>query len=192
MIPVPSLREVVFGLYGAWRLARLDRGGMSYFDGSIDGFWKSFYAAAFVAPGYIILVLLDTTIQSASAGGVRAVLIHALTYSLSWTVYPVVVHPIVQAMGREAAYTKFIVAFNWAKVVQMALYLPVIGIATAGIVPSGAANLLSAAMYILLLGYQWFVTRAALDIGARAATGLVALDFVVGVVLSVLAAGMLQ
>ena len=46
-------------------------------------------------------------------------------------------------------------------------------------------------MYILLLAYQWVVTRTALDITPRAATGLVVLDFIIGVILSVLAAGML-
>ncbi len=192
MIPIPSFREIVFGLYGAWRLVFLDRGGLSYFDASVEGFWKSFYAAALVAPGYVILVLLDPTVQNAGAGGMRSVLIHALTYSLSWTVYPVVVHPIVQAMSRGTAYTKFIVAFNWAKVIQMALYLPVVGIVAAQILPGGAANLLNAAVYMLLLGYQWVVTRTALYIRSWPTTGLVALYFTVGVVLSVLAAGMLH
>ncbi len=189
---IPSTREIVYGLYGAWRLARLDRGGMSYFDASTEGFWKSFFGAALVLPGYAILVLLDPALEKATAGGLRIALIHALTYSLSWTVYPVVVHPIVQAIDREAAYTKFIVAFNWAKVIQMAIYLPVVGIVTADVLPDGMANLLNGGVYMLLLAYQWVVTRTALDIKPMAATGLVALDFMVGVILSVLTAGMLM
>ena len=43
---IPTTREIVFGLYGAWRLAHLDRGGLGYFDASVEGFWKSFFAAA--------------------------------------------------------------------------------------------------------------------------------------------------
>ncbi len=145
MIQVPTLREIVFGLYGAWRLVRLDRGGMSYFDVGVEGFWKSFFAAALVAPGYAILVLLEPVLETNSAGALRTFLIHALTYSLSWTVYPVVVFPMVQAMGRETAYIKFIVAFNWAKVIQMAIYLPVIAIVAVEILPSGVASLFNAA-----------------------------------------------
>ena len=53
MIPIPSLRETLIGIYGAWRLARLERGAMSYFDASAEGFWKSFSAAALLLPGYI-------------------------------------------------------------------------------------------------------------------------------------------
>lgn len=191
MIPAPTFREVVFGLYGAWRLALLDRGGMSYFDDSADGFWKSFYAAALVVPGYGILILLDPAGET-SAGVPRSLAIHTLIYSLSWTIYPVIVVPILESLGRKSAYIRFIVAFNWAKVVQTAVYLPIVIIVAAEVLPSGAANLLSGAMYILLLGYQWVVTRTALDTTPKAAAGLVALDFAVGVVLSVLAASMLH
>ena len=62
----------------------------------------------------------------------------------------------------------------------------------AKILSSGVASLFNAATYMLLLGTQWVVTRTALDIRPWPATGLVALDFVVGVILSVLAAGMLH
>ena len=60
--------------------------------------------------------------------------------------------------------------------------LPVIVIVAAEILLSGVASLFNAATYMLLLGYQWVVTR----------TALVALDFVVGVILCVLAPGMLH
>ena len=165
---------------------------MGYFDDSAEGFWKSFFAAALVAPGYVILVLLDPATLSASGGAIRIFLIHILTYCLSWTVYPVIVHPLCQAMDREAAYVRFIVAFNWAKLVQMVAYLPVVVIVTAEILPAGIADLLNGGIYMLLLGYQWFVTRSALDIRPWPATGLVALDFMIGVILSVLAVGMLR
>ncbi len=187
----PSAREILYGIYGAWRLARLDRGGIAYFDDSVEGFWKSFFAAALVVPGYAILVVLDPVTPAAGSGALRIFLIHALTYCLSWTVYPVIVHPLCQAMGKEDAYIRFIVAFNWAKVIQMTAYLPIAGIVAAKLLPEGAASLLHGSAYMLLLGYQWFVTRAALDIRGWPATGLVGLDFMAGVILSVLAVGML-
>lgn len=189
---IPSTREIVFGLFGAWRLARLDKTAMAYFDDSLEGFWKSFFAAALVAPGYVILLALEPGGLSGSAVALRMFLIHLLTYSLSWTVFPVIVHPICQAMDRDAAYVRYIVAFNWAKVIQMAVYLPVVFIVWLGVLPDAAASLLNGTVYMLLLGYQWFVTRTALDIRAWPATGLVGLDFMVSVILSVLAVGMLR
>lgn len=189
---IPTVREIVYSLYGAWRLARVDRGGLTYFDASVAGFWKSFFAAALVAPGYLVLVLLDPAAGESAAGFLRIAVIHILTYSLSWTVYPVLVHPICQAMGREPAYIGFIVAFNWIKVIQMAAYIPVVAIVAGEILPKGPSDLLNTAVYVLLLAYQWFVTRAALDVRPLAAAGLVVLDFVIGVIISVLALGMLR
>ena len=48
-----TAREVTAALYGSWRLARLDPGGMAYFNRTVEGFWNSFFAAVIVAPGYI-------------------------------------------------------------------------------------------------------------------------------------------
>lgn len=189
---MPTWSDIVYGLYGAWRLARLDRAGMSFFDQSVEGFWKSFFAAVLVAPGYVILVALDSTGQIAEAGFLRVLLIHLFAYSLSWTVYPVVVHQICASIGRQPAFVGFIVAFNWAKVIQMAAYLPVIGIMATEALPGGAAVLLNGLVYSLLLGYQWFVTRTALDISSFGAVGFVALDLIVGVMINAIAVGMLR
>ena len=42
---IPSLHEIFYGVFGAWRLFRLDPKAMAYFDNSVEGFWKSFFAA---------------------------------------------------------------------------------------------------------------------------------------------------
>jgi hypothetical protein len=42
--------EVRLAVAGALRLARGDRGGLGSFDTSIEGFWRSFRAAAIVYP----------------------------------------------------------------------------------------------------------------------------------------------
>ena len=166
---------------------------MSYFDDSIEGFWKSFFAAALVAPAYAIEIALGQEALGDSLGSLRTILIHLLAYSLSWTVFPVVVHPVCQAMDRETAYVRYIVAYNWAKAIQMAIYLPVILIVWLEILPESLALLLHTVVYVLLVfGYQWFVTRSALDIKALPASGLVALDFMVSFVLGLLVFGMLQ
>lgn len=189
---MPTWPEIVYGLYGAWRLARLDRAGMAFFDQSVEGFWKSFFAAVLVAPGYAILMIFDATEQDAQAGLLRLLLIHLCAYSLSWTVYPVMVHQICASIGRQPAFIGFIVAFNWAKVIQMAAYLPVVGIVASGVLPVGAALMLNGLVYSLLLGYQWFVTRTALDITSLGAVGFVALDLVIGVMINAIALGMIR
>ena len=189
---MPNWPDIVYGLYGAWRLARLDRGGMAFFDRTVEGFWRSFFAAALVAPGYIIVVVADLATHESDSGWLRILLVHACAYTLSWVAYPVAVHPICEAVNRQNAYIGFIIAFNWAKVIQMAVYLPVIGITALEILPSGMTASLNGFVYVLLLGYQWFVTRTALDLRPLAAVGLVALDLIIGIVINALVLGMIR
>ena len=189
---MPSFGNIVYGVYGAWRLARLDSGGMTYFDQTVEGFWRSFFAAALVAPGYIILVFADLAAHDSDAGVLRILLVHVCAYILSWTVYPVAVHPICAAINRQGAFIGFIVAFNWAKVIQMAAYLPVIAITTAEILPGGTVAALNGFIYIVLLAYQWFVTRTALDIRPFAAVAFVGLDLLIGIIINAMALGMIR
>ncbi len=177
---MPNLRDIVYGLFGAWRLARLDRTAMTYFDRTPEGFWKSFFAAAIVAPGFALLVILDPAIQDSQAVWLRLLLVHATAYVIRWTAYPVAVHQICALIGKERAFIGFIVAFNWANVIQIAFFLPVVGIIVSGLLPAGVGLLVNALAHLLILGYQWFVTRTALEVGAGAAAGLVALDLVIG------------
>ena len=54
---MPDRAEVLRSLYGAYRLAFLDQSGMAHFNLSVDGFWRSFFAAVLVAPGFAVLVV---------------------------------------------------------------------------------------------------------------------------------------
>ena len=56
--------EINSSIYGAWRLARRDPGGMNYMNLSVDGFWRSFIAIGLSAPAYILILL----VQRAAAG----------------------------------------------------------------------------------------------------------------------------
>jgi hypothetical protein len=187
---IPSLREILHGVFGAWRLARLDHTAMVHFDRSVEGFWKSFFAAAIVAPAYLILVVTDLVGRESEATLLRLFIVHLAAFSLGWTVYPVVAAPICQAIDRGNAYIGFIIAFNWIKVIQMAVYLPVIAIDATGVLPTGLNALLHVLVYSLVLAYQWFVTRVALTITPMAAAGFVALDLVIAIVIAGFADGM--
>lgn len=189
---MPSLRDIVYGVYGAWRLAMLDRGGMVYLDRSAVGFWNSFFAAALVVPAYVILVAIDLSERGASIGALGLLIVHVSAYTLGWTVYPVITRAICQAIGRDSAYVGFIVAFNWSQVVQMIVYLPVIVLSATGLIPEATSAWLHVLVYAVILAYQWFVTRTALDISPLAAVGFVALDLVLSVLITGMADGMIR
>ncbi len=189
---MPSYRDIVYGIYGALRLARLDPGAMSYFERTPAGFWKSFFAAAIVAPGFAIVIgyelgQLEVEIE---AGALRAVLVETLAYVLGWAAFPVIVHQICEVTGKRDAYIGYIVAFNWSKVIQMAVLLPSIGLIALG-APDGGW-LLRLAISFLILFYEWFITRTALGVTARGAVGYVVLDFVIDLIIHMITLGMLR
>src|SRR5262249_10244739 len=97
-----TLREVSFGMYGAWRLALLDRGAMLWFDRTVGGVWRSFWAAAISYPGFLILLLarLDPA-QIEAAGLPRILLVETIGYVVGWTAYPVVAIPFCRWLAPE-------------------------------------------------------------------------------------------
>ena len=47
---MPDRQEVLSALYGAYRLAWFDVSGMTFLNLTVEGFWRSFFAAVLVAP----------------------------------------------------------------------------------------------------------------------------------------------
>ena len=60
--------EVQLAVGGALRLACGDRRGLSFFDASLDGFWRSFRAAAICYP--MFLFLLGSRVTAAQWAGI--------------------------------------------------------------------------------------------------------------------------
>lgn len=191
-----SLREIATGLYGAYRLARLDAGGMAWFDRTLPGFWKSFFAAALAAPLYALLTtlhLLDDTGRELleTAGSIRVFLIEALAYVIGWVLFPLVMIRITDLLQRQQEYFGFIVAYNWAGVLQIAIFLPVVALNISGLIPLAGGNFLSMVVLFAILYYQWFITRTALRTGAGAAAAIVCLDMALSILVTGIASAML-
>jgi hypothetical protein len=191
---MPSYRDIVYGIYGAWRLARLDAGAMSYLDRTPAGFWKSFFAAVIVAPGFAIIIAyeLSQVEIEIEAGVLRIFVVELLAYVLGWAAFPVIVHRICEAIGKREAYIGYIVAFNWSKVIQMAVFLPAIGLIASGALPGDSGSLLRWVVSVLVLFYQWFITRTALAVTAAGAVGFVVLDFMIDLIVHMITLGMIR
>ena len=173
---VAVLGETARALYGAYRMARLDPTGMDYFRNTRGAFWRSFNAAIIIAPFYAGLLLMRYQIGEISASAFRFFLVEVISYIIIWVAFPVVVDLIVTAMNRREKYIRFIIAYNWAKVLQNLIYLPVAILTINGILSQSNAGLVGLVMLIFFMLYTWFITKTALEIaGGRAAT-IVAID----------------
>jgi hypothetical protein len=182
-----SLREILYGLYGAYRLCRFDPQGLGYLDRSHEGFWRSFFAAVLVAPAHFLIIALRPDAESVRASLPRIVLIEGAAYVILVFAYPVIMHAICQFLDRQRQYVSYIVAYNWAGAVQMALVFPMALITTSGLLPTPAANLLQLAVTALTLVMFWYIAKTALEIPGHIAAVLVTIDVVLSYLLGAIA-----
>ena len=190
---IPSRQEIFYRVFGTWRLARFDAGGVQYFDESRQAALRSFFAAALAAPAFVVTQLLTfstATGVATDAGALTLTVVFALYYCLMWVVSPVIFYRICQVIDRESAFFRYLSAINWSGVISIHLQLTAAVREASGIVPEALNILPGLATLAYLLMYQWFITRHCLDVSPLGAAGFVALDFVVGVLLSNIALGL--
>ena len=189
---MPSFRDIVYGIYAAWCVARRDPDAMTYFECTAAGFWKSFFAAAIVAPGYALVMIFDLSDIEVGAGALRIFLVQSCGFVIGWAAFPIAVHHVCEAIDKKEAFIGYIVAFNWGKVIQIAIFLPVIGLIALDILPGPWSGLLRWAVLFLILGYEWLITRTALGVSATGAAGFVALDLVIDLIIHAVTIGMIR
>jgi hypothetical protein len=185
-----TTREAASALYGAYRLARVDERGMDFFDTTVEGFWRSFYAAALVAPIYLILMVSRFQSGGVEVAGFRFIAVEIIAYVTSWVAFPLVVAYIAPMIDRDNRYLGYIVAYNWASVLQNLVCLPIAILINLGAIPAGLTTFLGVGCFIVVSVYIWYVTRVALDVPGGTAAGFVVLDVVLSVIVNAYADSM--
>ncbi|MGH6988265.1 MAG: hypothetical protein ACREFD_18650 [Stellaceae bacterium] len=191
MTAIPSLREVRSGVYGAWRLARLDSKAMRWFDRTPEGTARSFWAAIICFPGFIALLALRVDPEAWIRSGVgHILLVESIGYVVGWTAYPLAALGFCRILGRERGGFDFVTAYNWSQILETALFILVALVSALHLLSDTATGILSAVALILVLVYEWFIARVATGAGGLAATTLVLLDLVLGAGLSRITQGL--
>ena len=186
-----SAMGVTKSLYGAYRLARADRDGMSYLDTSLDGFWQSFFAAFLVAPIFFLLLIIRFNVGVVETPAFRFLAIEGISYIIGWVLFPLIIYYLVQALDREQKFIGFIVAYNWASAIQNGIYLPFAILFELGIISGAGAGFINFFLLCLVLAYTWFVAKTALDVSGLIASGLVVLDVGLWIMINILTESML-
>ncbi|QQP88676.1 hypothetical protein IGS68_22055 [Skermanella sp. TT6] len=186
-----TAREAVYSIFGAYRLALLDKTGLSYLDRTPEGALRSFYAALIVLPAYAVLVALRLWDVLPQVSLLRFITVEGLAYVISWSAFPLAMFHISGLLDRSSRYFDFLSAYNWSSVIQMGVYLPVVAVSDSGLVPGSLGEGMVLIVTLLVLIYQWFIARTTLDISGGAAAGVVLLDMVLAVFITGTADGML-
>ena len=187
---MPFLNEALNALYGAYRLARLDARGLSYFNVSEQGFWRSFRAAGIVFPMFFLLMAIRYGVGDLETSLGRYISVEFTAYVIGWVAFPVVMVGIARQFERTHHYMRFIIAYNWAAVLQNGLYIPIAILSITGQL-SGPGGFLVLLAMVVIIFYSWYVAKTALDIRGRAAAGVVFFDFVISFAINMYAQGLL-
>lgn len=174
MSPIPSNGEIAKAVTGAWQLFMWDEKGLTHFDVSRDGFWRSFFAAVMLAPAYLIIILsqrqLEFELLSKDVGRTETavmpdlelfLLSESLGYVILWVAFPLAMVYVARWFGREDRYFSLIIAINWSSVIMIGLIFPIDALYLAGFATAETRLALFIPFAIISLAYRWFIIRAA-------------------------------
>ncbi len=177
--------EVRSAVVGSLRLAKGDRRGLACFDRTLDGFWRSFLAGVLSYPFYLFLLTTRVSLaQWRTAGGAPIVLVQTIAYVIAWVAFPLLMLPVLRWIGREHRFFDFMVPYNWCQLPQSVLFVLVGLDSEIGLLGAPVAQALEVAAAIAVLVYEWYIARVALQTTGLAATLVVLVDLVLGVIVS--------
>ena len=190
--------EVTRSIHGAWRIARMDPDALDYFDLTIDGFWRSFAALLVVAPFYIIFLILNYGNQAGlelPTGPVVStefyVAVKLVAYIIGWLAFPLIMVPISRLLDLSQNYVPYIIVWNWSNVLVMAAILPTVLLFPPAAQTGAAAKMVLIGAQIAMLFYGYLVARAGLRCKILTAVGVVVLDLLLSLLLSLMAGRLL-
>ncbi len=190
--------EVTRSIHGAWRIARMDPDALNYFELSIDGFWRSFVALLVVAPFYIMFLILNHGSQPGlelPTGPVVStefyVAVKLIAYIIGWLIFPLVMVPISRLLDLSQSYIPYIIVWNWSNVLVMAVILPTVLLFPPADQTGAAAKMVLMGAQITMLFYGFLVARAGLRCKILTAVGIVVLDLLLSLMLSLMAGRLL-
>jgi len=169
----PSLIDhFIRSLTGAWQLIKLNPHAMDYFDKSADGFWKSFWAIALVAPLFFfsLYVSYDMAVEKGHQISLTA---HIIEFLLRLPLIALVMIFFTKFLKVDAHYSDMIIAFNWLWVLANYTILPLSMLISFGILPMEAGTLVVMVVAIYLELYvAWFLFKQSLKISGWLAFGV--------------------
>jgi hypothetical protein len=97
---------------------------------------------------------------------------------------------VTRQLDRFEHFIRYIVAYNWAAVLQNALFIPINMLWITEVLPPDVGFILWLIAFSLILAYLWFIARVALALAPMAAASIVGIDLVLNVMISAVANSM--
>lgn len=173
--------ETINSLYGVWLIGMRRPGAAEYFNISVDGFWRSFVAAALVFPANVIITSVSNFAIGEGSYGIHEGLRDVIIYLITWLFYPLLVIHISEFLGVGERALRYLIPYNWASIPTgyCFAFVSVLGgmeIGSLGVVNFGAWAFVLAYIFAIFLFFE--IARRQFSISRLAAVGIVALDFI--------------
>jgi hypothetical protein len=169
-------------LGGVLRLLRGDRSGLAMIGAQSRAGWIAsfFVPGLLILPAYLYLSLPDL---EASDDPVHTLLLEALAYIVGLTLFPVAAHLLCTQWNKTRAWYDYVPAYNWAGVLQMAIYLPAAILSQSDAMDGLPLFAIGVAAVTAAVAIQFRVAVVTLAIDRFQALSLVALELALGAVL---------
>ena len=184
-----SRAEFSAALHGVRGLVRFDAKALAFFNATHDGFWRSFWAAAILAPFAAITVARQAVLDPPDSLW-RFIAFEVIGYVMGWLAFPLVMVRVADLLGRRDRYFHYMVALNWFHLVEIAFAGPVLVLGLLGIIPPIGEEVLSLFVFAALLGYEWFIAKHGLKVEGPTAAALVIIDLLLSILIDRIAASM--
>lgn len=159
---------------------------MRWFNTSLDGFWRSFFAAVLALPSFAFAFGFQMAEMEEPPDPTAAIILAAIAYAASWVVFPVIAAVVIRIMDYGHHYVPYIVARNWAGALVAQVYLAVEILIQIGIFAGDLGGFVKIVLFIVTLWYGWMVARIGLNATASLAAAMVILATVLDVLIGYL------
>ncbi len=175
--------EASRSLQGAWGLLRRNPAAPTAFNATLDGFWRSFFAAVLLLPldlAYRAMVGPGEGAADAAPGTRWTV--NILIYVIGWTAWPLMAFYLARAMNCGGRFLGYMVAYNWSQLlaVPFLIGLDVLGRAA---LPQEVSFVVNLAALAGVLFYEYLIARQMLAVPTGRAIVVVVAAFVLAQVL---------
>jgi hypothetical protein len=166
-----TVADVARVLRGLGRLLRLDPMGFKAFENTADEARRSFRAALYMAPLFVIFLAVDHATDEGRAPLSAFLILKTAHYVIGWTLFPVVMDVVSRLLARRQVYFRWLAAYNWMQVPVLMASLPV-----ALLSQVADLGVIEMALFLAMATYLGFLARHGLGLTLSTAVAVVVLD----------------
>lgn len=171
--------EASRSLSAAWGLLRRDPAAPQAFNATLDGVWRSFFAAVLLLPLHLAYLAI---IGNGEGAGATRWIVNFLIYVIGWAAWPLIAFYMTRLMDCGGRLLGYVAAYNWSQLLTGPF---LVGLDVLGRValPQGVSAFLVFAGVAAVLFYEYLIARQMLGVAANKAIVLVLTSFLLGLML---------